>query len=60
MIAHNSVGVIAVRALQADSDATTEVGVLFTALRDYVGKLRAHGQHLRRRFVTAQVAPLSG
>ncbi len=58
-IAHNSVGVIAVRALQADSDATTEVCVLFTALRDYVGKLRAHGQHLRRRFVTAQVAPLS-
>ena len=35
-IAHNSVGVIAVRPLKADSDATVEVGVLFSALRDYL------------------------
>ena len=48
-IAHNSVGVIAVRPLTADSDGTVEVGVLFAALRDYLRKLRTHVQLVRRR-----------
>lgn len=56
-IADNSVGVIAVRPLKADSDATVEVGVLFSALRDYLHNLRAHVQLVRRRFATPQVVP---
>lgn len=59
VIAHNSVGVIAIRPLRADSDATAEVGVLFTALRDYLRKLRVHGQRLRGRFASPRVAPVS-
>ncbi len=58
VIAHNSVGVIAVRSLRADGDATIEVGVLFTALRDYLRKLRAHRLRVRQRFAATRVAPL--
>ncbi|HTN80288.1 MAG TPA: hypothetical protein VMK16_11480 [Acidimicrobiales bacterium] len=47
-IAHNSVGVIAVRHLRADGDPDLEVGVLFSALRDYLRDLRRHVQRLRR------------
>ncbi len=58
-IAHNSVGVIAVRSLKADGDAAAEVGVLFTALRDYLGRLRAHVQRVRQRFPSPRVTPIS-
>jgi hypothetical protein len=54
VIAHNSVGVIAVRPLRADADPTVEVGVLFSALRTYLGKLRAHGMRLRQRFIASR------
>ncbi len=53
VIAHNSVGVIAVRPLKADADPTVEVGLLFTALREYLGKLRNHAQRLRQRFAAS-------
>jgi hypothetical protein len=56
-IAHNSVGVIAVRALNADGDPTAEVGVLFRALRDYLRKLRSHVQSVRTRSATPRVIP---
>ncbi len=56
-IAHNSVGIIAVRPLKADADPTIEVGVLFTALRDYLGKLRIHAQRVRQRFATSRPIP---
>ena len=57
VISHNSVGVIAVRPLKADGDATVEVGVLFTALRTYLRKLRLHGMRLRQRCAATRVAP---
>ena len=55
-IAHNSVGVIAVRHLKADGDADAEVGVLFSALREYLRQLRLHVQRLRRGWSEARVA----
>ena len=58
-IAHNSVGVIAVRPLKADADPTVEVSVLFAALRDYLGKLRIHAQRVRQRFSTSPPLPAS-
>jgi hypothetical protein len=57
VIAHNSVGVIAVRPLKADTDPSIEVGVLFTALRTYLRKLRTHGLRLRQRFAATRMAP---
>ena len=53
----NSVGVIAVRPLKAESDATVEVGVLFSAFRDYLHQLRSHVLLVRRRFATPEVIP---
>ena len=43
--------------LKADADPTIEVGVLFTALRDYLGKLRIHAQRVRQRFAASRPLP---